>query len=212
MPIPFCLSVATMMHSVPEALEIGDMLIFCAGLPEAGTPRVQDGSRNKKARRTRLFHIKQETKWRKKLRVVAKDSNSHINHDIGMQSNRNHMIANDLQWAVRQTDLSLFNWKALFCQRFSNIKVGHGTEQATIDTGFLRNPDSQATQLFALRLRCRQLFCSCLCQLGALRFKFSDSARRGATRHASRDQEVTRITVLDTDDFAQATEIDDFIQ
>ena len=62
------------------------------------------------------------------------------------------MIANDLEWALRHTNLCFLYHETLFTQGFRNIEVGDRTEQTAINAGFLRNLNGQATQLFTLRL------------------------------------------------------------
>ena len=125
---------------------------------------------------------------RRQLRVrVWYDSDNNFHDHVGVQSNRNVVLANDLQRAGRHADLCFFNSKTLLGQRFSDVEVGDGTEQTAINTSFLSNLNGQAAQFFALGLRCSQFGGSSFFQFGALDFEFSHSGCRGTTCQALRD-------------------------
>jgi hypothetical protein len=68
---------------------------------------------------------------------------------------------------MRHAHLRLFNRETLLGQRFGDVGIGDGTEQAAIDAGLLGNLDGQAVQLLALSLGSGQLPGSCLFQVGA---------------------------------------------
>lgn len=60
------------------------------------------------------------------------------------QGDRNREVTNGLEWTFWQTNLSLVNVKALFGQCFCDVEVGDGTEQTTVNTGFLQDLNGQA--------------------------------------------------------------------
>src|SRR4051794_20504098 len=120
-----------------------------------------------------------------------------------MQCNGNSVIANDLERALRHADLCFLNREALLAQRFSDIEVGDGTEQAAIDASLLCDLNGQAIQLFALGLCCSKFFSSGFFQFGTLDFEFSNGSSRGTTGFALRDQEVASETVFDANDFTE---------
>src|SRR5450830_374028 len=170
-------------------------------------------NRQQKSRASPAFQIAASLAGpaRRRLRVrVSDDSDNNFYNNVGVQSNRNVVLANNFQRAGRHTDLCFFNSKTLLGQRFSDVEVGDGTEQTAINTSFLSNLNGQAVQFFALGLRCSQFGGSSFFQFSALDFEFSHSGSRSTTCQALWDQEVTCITVFNFDDFAEVTDVNNF--
>ena len=78
------------------------------------------------------------------------------------------MVAHGFQRAVWQADLRFGNLKTLLGHFVSDVRIGDGAKQAAIDTGFLRQLDGGASELFAQGWRLRQVGSSCLFMFDAL--------------------------------------------
>src|SRR5471032_1610805 len=86
------------------------------------------------------------------LGSFAHDGHGHFDHDVGVQSNADWVLANGLQRTGRHAHSSFFYSETSFGQRFSDVEVGDGTEQTAIYTSFLRNGNGHAAQFLALGL------------------------------------------------------------
>ena len=69
-----------------------------------------------------------------------------------MQCNVDSVVARGFQRAVRQADLRFGNREALLGQFLSDVMIGNRTKQSTVNTGFLRQLDAGAMELFAVGL------------------------------------------------------------
>jgi hypothetical protein len=70
-------------------------------------------------------------------RLLANHSDIDFNNDIGVQSNGQRMIAGRFQRTLWHANLRLVDNKTLLAQCLSDIVVGYGTEQTTINAGLL---------------------------------------------------------------------------
>jgi hypothetical protein len=129
-----------------------------------------------------------------------------------VQCHGNCVLAGGLQRAGWHAHLCFFDSETLLRQRFSDVEVGHGTEQAAIDAGFLGDGDGHAVQFLALCLGSGQLGSCCFFQFGALDFELGHCRRGSTACHALRDQEVTCVTVFDLDHVAQVADVNNFFQ
>ena len=102
------------------------------------------------------------------------------------------------------------NVKALFGQCFCDVEVGDGTEQTTVNTGFLQDLNGQAVHFFTLSGSGSQFFSSGFFQFGTFCFEFLDGSLGCTAGHTLRDQIIAGISVFHFDDFAKVTEIADF--
>jgi len=89
--------------------------------------------------------------------VLALHRDRQFDSHVGVQRNGYRMLARGLDRTLRHANLRLFDVKALLAQRFGDVCIGDGTKQAAVNASLLRNLNSQAVQLFALRLSGSQL-------------------------------------------------------
>ena len=87
--------------------------------------------------------------------------------------------------------------------------VGDRAKQTAIDPRLAGNGHLHAFQFSGKFLRSDQLLGCSFLEFGTLAFKFLHRDRRGTLGLALGDQEVAGIAVLDLDEIAEVTEIDD---
>ena len=87
--------------------------------------------------------------------------------------------------------------------------VGDRAKQAAIDPRLTGNGYLHAFQFSGKFLRGDQFFGCSFLEFGTLAFKFLHRYRRGTLGLALRNKEIAGIAVLDLDEIAKVTEIDD---
>jgi len=118
---------------------------------------------------------------RKNLSSFALHVDCDFNNHVGVQCHAHSAFAHCFDGAMRHTDLSFSHSETFFCQRFSDVMVGHRAEQTTVHTSFLAEFDDFASQFLALGLCSSQFLSSSFFEFSAANFEFFDCRLSGAT-------------------------------
>ena len=92
--------------------------------------------------------------------------NRNIGSDVGHQTHGNRILTDGLDGTERCTNLALLDLKAELIDSFRNIRVGHGTEQTSVDTDLAGNLNGLTVQFVGNTLSRRNT-----CGLSLLKFR-----------------------------------------
>ena len=103
--------------------------------------------------------------------------------------------------------MALLDREAKLIHGFSDVGVGHGTEQTAVNTSLGGDGNGGAIQLFLESLGIGQTLSLSLLKVSATGFELGDSGLGGALGVTLGDQEVAAVAVLDLDHIAQIAEV-----
>ena len=122
-----------------------------------------------------------------------------VGGDVAEQADRDREFAHGLDRAERGANLALLDLEAELVHSFSDVGVGHGTEQTAVNAGLARDFHGRAVKLFSHGLSSGDAFGLSLFEFGTAGFEFSDGSLRSALGMTLGDQEVAAVAVLDPD-------------
>src|SRR6266545_805074 len=160
-------------------------------------------------RQTRPFRI---NGLRSLLRSFSQHRYLDVDHDVGVQRDRDGMVPDRFQRTLRQADHRALDLEPLALERLDDVEIRDRAEQVPVDARLLGDLHHEAFELCAFFLGRRKGLRLSLFQLGALFLELGEAFRRRPLRLALRQKIVAGVSVLHLDHIAQAAEVDDFFQ
>ena len=148
----------------------------------------------------------------KKLGGFGNHAHDDVGGDVGEKADRDREFAHALDGAERRTNLALLDLEAELVNSFSDVGVGHRTEQAAVNTGLARDFDHLAVELFSRFLSLSDTFSLQAFEFSATSFEFFDRSLGSTLGVTLGDQEVTGVAILNLNDGTEITEVIDLFE
>ncbi len=147
-----------------------------------------------------------------KLGGFGNPAHDDVGGDVGEKTDRDREVAHALDGAERRTNLALLDLEAELVNSFSDVGVGHRTEQTAVNAGLARDFDHLAVELFSRLLSLSDTFSLQAFEFGTASFEFFDRSLGRTLGVALGDQEVTGIAILNLNDGTEITEVIDLFE
>src|SRR5262245_42272029 len=143
--------------------------------------------------------------------LLAEHRHRDVRDDVAVQSDRDLVVADRFQRALRKPDRGALDLVPEPLQRLGDVVRRDRAEEPTVDAGLARDLDHRAVDLCAALRRGRERFGLRAFELGAAALELGEILGGRSLRLALRNQEVPREAVLHLDDITEPAEVDDLL-